>query len=107
MGGLYEVSIFFFRFLGFLVSFYNVGNKLMAYNVFLAEGNEGKIELTKTATKVSSRFDETNLEEGRFADVTLNVKANSYSGTYLAPVEKHLIPYFGNMNINDILGYTI
>ena len=43
-----------------------------------AEGTEGKIELTKTATKVSSRFDETNLEEGRFADVTLNVKANSY-----------------------------
>ncbi len=30
------------------------------------------------------------------------VKANTYSGTYLAPVEKHLIPYFGNMNINDI-----
>lgn len=43
-----------------------------------AEGNEGKIELTKTATKVSSRFDKTNLKEGRFADVTLNVKANSY-----------------------------
>ena len=43
-----------------------------------AEGTEGKIELTKTATKVSSHFDETNLEEGRFADVTLNVKANSY-----------------------------
>lgn len=30
------------------------------------------------------------------------VKANTYSGTYLAPVEKHLIPYFENMNINDI-----
>ena len=30
------------------------------------------------------------------------VKANTYSGTYLAPVVKHLIPYFGNMNINDI-----
>ena len=44
-----------------------------------ASGNEGKIELTKTATKLSERFDKTNLEEGRFADVTLNVKANSYN----------------------------
>lgn len=31
------------------------------------------------------------------------VKANTYTGTYLAPVENHLIPYFGNMNMNDIL----
>lgn len=30
------------------------------------------------------------------------VKANTYSGTYLAPVQNHLIPYFGKMNINDI-----
>ena len=58
---------------------------LVVFSVFgflhfvAASGNEGKIELTKTATKLSERFDETNLEEGRFADVTLNVKANSYS----------------------------
>ena len=58
---------------------------LVVFSVFgflhfvAASGNEGKIELTKTATKVSERFDEKNLEEGRFADVTLNVKANSYS----------------------------
>lgn len=30
------------------------------------------------------------------------VKANTYSGTYLAPVENHLIPHFGKMNLNDI-----
>ena len=30
------------------------------------------------------------------------VKANTYSGTYLAPAELHLIPYFGKMNINEI-----
>ena len=30
------------------------------------------------------------------------VKANTYSGTYLYPVKLHLIPYFGNMNLNDI-----
>ena len=30
------------------------------------------------------------------------VKANTYTGTYLAPVEKHLIPYFGAMNVADI-----
>lgn len=58
---------------------------LVVFSVFgflhfvAASGDEGKIELTKTATKVSERFDEKNLEEGRFADVTLNVKANSYS----------------------------
>ena len=58
---------------------------LVVFSVFgflhfvAASGDEGKIELTKTATKLSERFDEKNLEEGRFADVTLNVKANSYS----------------------------
>lgn len=30
------------------------------------------------------------------------VKANTYNGTYLAPAEQHLIPYFGKMNISDI-----
>jgi len=30
------------------------------------------------------------------------VKANTYSGTYLEPTERHLIPYFGKMNVNDI-----
>lgn len=30
------------------------------------------------------------------------VKANTYNGTYLTPVENHLIPYFGKMNIADI-----
>lgn len=30
------------------------------------------------------------------------VKANTYTGTYLAPVEKHLIPFFGKMNMSDI-----
>ena len=30
------------------------------------------------------------------------VKANTYSGTYLYPVKLHLIPYFGNMNLEDI-----
>ena len=30
------------------------------------------------------------------------VKANTYSGTYLYPVKLHLIPYFGNMNLDDI-----
>ena len=49
-----------------------------ALTIAINEVNEGKIELTKTANKVSSRFDKTNLKEGRFADVTLNVKANSY-----------------------------
>jgi len=33
------------------------------------------------------------------------VKANTYGGTYLAPMKKHLIPHFGNMNINDIQQY--
>lgn len=31
-----------------------------------------------------------------------HAKANIYSGTYLYPVKLHLIPYFGNMNLNDI-----
>lgn len=30
------------------------------------------------------------------------VKANTYSGTYLAPVNNHLIPYFGKMEVNSI-----
>lgn len=30
------------------------------------------------------------------------VKANAYTGTYLAPLEIHLIPYFGEMRIGDI-----
>ncbi len=30
------------------------------------------------------------------------VKANTYTGTYLAPLEIHLIPYFGEMRIGDI-----
>ena len=30
------------------------------------------------------------------------VKANTYYGTYLEPLEKHLIPYFGHMNLDDI-----
>lgn len=35
------------------------------------------------------------------------VKANTYSGTYLAPVENHLIPFFGQMNMDDIRSYHI
>ena len=35
------------------------------------------------------------------------VKANTYSGTYLAPVENHLIPYFGQMNMDEIRAYHI
>lgn len=35
------------------------------------------------------------------------VKANTYAGTYVAPVEKHLIPYFGNMNMDDIRPFHI
>ena len=45
----------------------------------VASDTAGKIEITKTATKKSTSFDETNLIEGRLADVTLKVKANSYS----------------------------
>lgn len=30
------------------------------------------------------------------------VKGNTYTGTYLDPVINHLIPYFGQMNMNDI-----
>ena len=30
------------------------------------------------------------------------VKANTYSGTYLEPVKRHLIPYFGEMDIDSI-----
>lgn len=30
------------------------------------------------------------------------VKANTYYGTYLAPLEKHLIPFFGQMNMDEI-----
>lgn len=35
------------------------------------------------------------------------VKANTYSGTYLAPVENHLIPCFGQMNMDEIRAYHI
>jgi len=47
----------------------------------------------------------------KFADWTLQwlevykkgmVKDNSYWGTYYNPAVKHLIPYFGEMNLNDI-----
>jgi len=31
------------------------------------------------------------------------VKANTYNGTYLAPVERHLIPHFGQMPVDTIL----
>lgn len=31
------------------------------------------------------------------------VKANTYCGTYLLPVNKRLIPYFGDKNVDDIL----
>lgn len=30
------------------------------------------------------------------------VKGNTYSGTYLEPTQRHLIPHFGKMNISDI-----
>lgn len=30
------------------------------------------------------------------------VKANTYYGTYVEPLEKHLIPYFGHMNMDSI-----
>lgn len=30
------------------------------------------------------------------------VKPNTYAGTYLAPVQQHLIPAFGEMKIGDI-----
>lgn len=30
------------------------------------------------------------------------VKANTYYGTYLEPLEKHLIPYFGHMDLDSI-----
>lgn len=30
------------------------------------------------------------------------VKPNTYSGTYLEPVQRHLIPHFGKMNMDDI-----
>lgn len=30
------------------------------------------------------------------------VKANTYYGTYLEPLEKHLIPYFGHMDLDNI-----
>ena len=30
------------------------------------------------------------------------VKGNTYSGTYWEPAQRHLIPYFGQMNLNDI-----
>ena len=30
------------------------------------------------------------------------VKANTYAGTYLEPLERHLIPYFGNLNMDEI-----
>lgn len=30
------------------------------------------------------------------------VKGNTYNGTYLAPVQGHLIPYFGEMDLNEI-----
>lgn len=30
------------------------------------------------------------------------VKGNTYNGTYLEPVQNHLIPYFGDMNMDDI-----
>jgi len=35
------------------------------------------------------------------------VKGNTYSGTYLAPVENHLILYFGQMNLDDIRPYHV
>ncbi|WP_040658748.1 tyrosine-type recombinase/integrase [Oscillibacter ruminantium] len=35
------------------------------------------------------------------------VKANTYAGTYVAPVEKHLIPYFGNMNMDNIKPFHV
>lgn len=35
------------------------------------------------------------------------VTENTYSGTYLLPLENHLIPYFGQMNMDDIRPYHI
>jgi len=31
------------------------------------------------------------------------VKANTYTGTYMEPVKNHLIPYFGDMNLDEIM----
>ena len=44
-----------------------------------AEDEAGKIILSKEATKVTDDFDETNLEYGRLANVTLTVGGNPYS----------------------------
>ena len=35
------------------------------------------------------------------------VTENTYSGTYLLPLENHLIPYFGQMNMDNIRPYHI
>lgn len=35
------------------------------------------------------------------------VTENTYSGTYLIPLENHLIPYFGQMNMDNIRPYHI
>ena len=54
---------------------------------------------------------ESTIKAVKFADWALSclamykkpyVKANTYHGTYLAPLQQHLIPYFGQMNVADI-----
>ena len=35
------------------------------------------------------------------------IKGNTYNGTYLTPVKRHLIPYFGDMNLDEIRPFHI
>lgn len=61
-----------------LVSFVSMIAIMIVGGFAVAQTNDGKIELTKTATKVYEGVDSSNQEYGRLAKVDLDVKANSY-----------------------------
>ena len=64
-----------FKLVMFLAFFAMIFTGVMIY----AQNENGKINLSKTATKIYEKVSNDNLEYGRFAKVDLNITANPYS----------------------------
>ena len=64
-----------FKLVMFLAFFAMIFTGVMIY----AQNENGKINLSKTATKIYEKVSNDNLEYGRFAKVDLNITANPYT----------------------------
>ena len=62
-----------------LMSLLTIASIVLVFNLVIAQEDNGKIVLTKTATKIYEGSSEKNLEYGRLAEVSLKVNANPYT----------------------------